>query len=200
MSLASDWRTKSQRLNLIGEVCPHCGAKLFPPRDICPECGGPVRRLIGTGGAVKFVAQKYDLGWSFVCNGDTLCPADLNDVKEIGECKAAILVSKKDDVTDYGSVLTDENDGITAFVEKGKNSGEGWVNAGMYLIDLNWAKSWNNKIPLSNETDVFPALSPDELKVWRTNVPFLDIGVPVRLEKAAEFLRNMDNIREYNPN
>ena len=144
---------------------------------------------LGTGGAVKFVAEKYDLGWSFVCNGDTLCPADLNDVKKIGECRAAILVSKKDDVTDYGSVLTDENEGITAFVEKGEMSGEGWVNAGMYLIDLNWAKSWSNKIPLSNETDVFTALSPDELKVWRTDVPFLDIGVPVRLEKAAKFLK-----------
>ena len=144
---------------------------------------------LGTGGAVKFVAEKYDLGWSFVCNGDTLCPADLNEVNKIGECKAAILVSKKDDVTDYGSVLTDENDGITAFVEKGEVSGEGWVNAGMYLIDLEWAKSWSDKIPLSNETDVFTALSPDELKVWRTEVPFLDIGVPVRLEKAAEFLK-----------
>ena len=43
MSLASYWRTKEQRLGLIGEVCPHCGAKLFPPRDICPECSGPAR-------------------------------------------------------------------------------------------------------------------------------------------------------------
>ncbi|MCK5853149.1 NTP transferase domain-containing protein, partial [bacterium] len=95
---------------------------------------------LGTGGAVKFVAEKYDLGWAFVCNGDTLCPADLNAVKKIDKCRAAILVSKKEDVTDYGSVLTDENDGIIAFMEKGEKSGEGWVNAGMYLIDLEWAK------------------------------------------------------------
>jgi uncharacterized OB-fold protein len=20
-------------------VCPHCDAKIFPPRDVCPECG-----------------------------------------------------------------------------------------------------------------------------------------------------------------
>ena len=25
MTLASSWRTKHQRLNLTGEVCPHCG-------------------------------------------------------------------------------------------------------------------------------------------------------------------------------
>ena len=31
------WRLKKQRYALIGEVCPHCKAKLFPPRDICPD-------------------------------------------------------------------------------------------------------------------------------------------------------------------
>ncbi len=43
MSLAAGWRTKGQRLGLIGEVCPHCGAKLFPPRDVCPHCQGPAK-------------------------------------------------------------------------------------------------------------------------------------------------------------
>jgi uncharacterized OB-fold protein len=27
----------------VGEVCPHCDAKLFPPRDVCPECGGEAK-------------------------------------------------------------------------------------------------------------------------------------------------------------
>jgi uncharacterized OB-fold protein len=29
----------------MGEVCPHCEAKLFPPRDICPECGQEAKNL-----------------------------------------------------------------------------------------------------------------------------------------------------------
>lgn len=33
------WRLKAQRYSLIGEVCPHCDTKIFPPRDICPSCG-----------------------------------------------------------------------------------------------------------------------------------------------------------------
>jgi uncharacterized protein len=45
MSLASSWRTRKQRLGLIGEVCPHCGVKLFPPRDICPYCNGPAKTI-----------------------------------------------------------------------------------------------------------------------------------------------------------
>ena len=24
----------------MGEICDHCEAKLFPPRAVCPECGG----------------------------------------------------------------------------------------------------------------------------------------------------------------
>ena len=39
MEITSHWRIKKQRYALIGEVCPHCSAKIFPPRDICPECG-----------------------------------------------------------------------------------------------------------------------------------------------------------------
>ena len=37
------WRLKNQRYALIGEECPHCKTKLFPPRDICPECGEEAR-------------------------------------------------------------------------------------------------------------------------------------------------------------
>ena len=39
MEIPRHWRLRKQRYSLVGEVCPHCEAKLFPPRDICPECG-----------------------------------------------------------------------------------------------------------------------------------------------------------------
>ncbi len=38
MHIAQNWRLKAQRYRLVGEVCEHCGAKIFPPRDICPNC------------------------------------------------------------------------------------------------------------------------------------------------------------------
>jgi len=43
MEIARHWRLKKQRYALVGEVCPHCNAKLFPPRDVCPECGGEAK-------------------------------------------------------------------------------------------------------------------------------------------------------------
>jgi hypothetical protein len=41
MGLPTHWRLKNQRYSLTGEVCRQCGAKLFPPRDVCPECSQP---------------------------------------------------------------------------------------------------------------------------------------------------------------
>ena len=32
------WRLRTQRYGLVGEICPHCETKIFPPRDICPSC------------------------------------------------------------------------------------------------------------------------------------------------------------------
>jgi len=43
MEIARHWRLKKQRYALIGEVCPHCEAKIFPPRDVCPECSGEAK-------------------------------------------------------------------------------------------------------------------------------------------------------------
>ncbi len=43
MEIPRHWRLKKQRYGLVGEVCPHCEAKLFPPRDICPHCGQEAR-------------------------------------------------------------------------------------------------------------------------------------------------------------
>ncbi len=38
MEVAKYWRTTKQRYQLVGEVCPNCNEKIFPPRDVCPTC------------------------------------------------------------------------------------------------------------------------------------------------------------------
>ena len=39
MEIPRHWRLKQQRYALVGEICPHCEVKIFPPRDVCPNCG-----------------------------------------------------------------------------------------------------------------------------------------------------------------
>lgn len=43
MEIPRHWRLKQQRYALVGEICPHCEAKIFPPRDVCPNCGGEAK-------------------------------------------------------------------------------------------------------------------------------------------------------------
>jgi hypothetical protein len=43
MEIPRHWRLKQQRYGLVGEICPHCETKIFPPRDICPACGGEAK-------------------------------------------------------------------------------------------------------------------------------------------------------------
>jgi len=45
METSQHWRLKQQRYSLVGEVCPHCTSKIFPPRDICPDCGEDARDI-----------------------------------------------------------------------------------------------------------------------------------------------------------
>ncbi len=42
------WRLKKQRYSLVGKVCPHCDHKIFPPRDVCPNCGAEAHVTIAT--------------------------------------------------------------------------------------------------------------------------------------------------------
>jgi uncharacterized OB-fold protein len=50
MEIPRHWRLRKQRYGLVGEVCPHCDAKIFPPRDVCPECGQDAKKLYSFSG------------------------------------------------------------------------------------------------------------------------------------------------------
>ncbi len=41
MGIPQFWRLQAQNYRLTGEVCLKCGHKIFPPRDVCPECAKP---------------------------------------------------------------------------------------------------------------------------------------------------------------
>lgn len=41
MGVPQLWRLQQQNYKLVGEVCTRCGNKIYPPRDVCPECQRP---------------------------------------------------------------------------------------------------------------------------------------------------------------
>lgn len=44
MEVPRHWRLKKQRYALTGEICSTCKTPLFPPRAVCPHCGGDMKR------------------------------------------------------------------------------------------------------------------------------------------------------------
>ena len=50
MDIPRHWRLRKQRYGLVGEICEYCDAKVFPPRDICPECGEEAKTLYNFSG------------------------------------------------------------------------------------------------------------------------------------------------------
>jgi uncharacterized protein len=43
MEISRHWRLRRQRYSLVGEVCPSCSEKIFPPRDVCPNCAAEAK-------------------------------------------------------------------------------------------------------------------------------------------------------------
>ncbi len=43
MEVPRHWRLQKHRDGLVGEVCPQCQVKIFPPRDVCPNCGSEAK-------------------------------------------------------------------------------------------------------------------------------------------------------------
>lgn len=62
MEVSRHWRLQRQRYGLVGEVCDHCGSRLFPPRDVCPDCAEEAKTLYTfTGrGEVYSYSTVYD--------------------------------------------------------------------------------------------------------------------------------------------
>ncbi len=50
MQVAQNWRLNQQRYRLMGEECPNCSVKIFPPRDVCPACMAPAKELFALTG------------------------------------------------------------------------------------------------------------------------------------------------------
>ena len=50
MQVSQHWRLNQQRYTLMGEECPSCSTKIFPPRDVCLECAAPAKELFALTG------------------------------------------------------------------------------------------------------------------------------------------------------
>ena len=145
-------------------------------------------KKLGTGGAIKYA-------WSFlreknapvfVLNGDILTTIQFKDMMKYlpSESDGIILAAYVDDVASYGTVLYDKDYHVEAFKEKEGVHKPGYQNGGVYLFTPEIQRYFPASDTFSVEYDVFPKV--EQLYVYESDKPWIDVGLPERLAWARE--------------
>ena len=164
-----------------------------PVAGVAVSCVPETTPLGTAGGFLNAVHQsKMDSSAWFLLNGDTLAFAKLADaIRELqNESTAGVIFGREvPDASRYGSLVSDATGQLECFAEK--RPGQGVISTGVYLFRDSLVKIFSTQIPLSLESEVFPALTAagESLKVLRINAPFLDIGTPDTLREADIFIQ-----------
>ncbi len=144
---------------------------------------------LGTGGALRHaLPYLLDTG-ALVLNGDSYCDLDLAAFVAFARAQAAVPALVTVAVADssrYGAVQLDGAGRVVRLGEKAA-SGPGWVNAGIYWLPRPVLALLPSHRPLSLELEVLPVLIARGVRGYRTEAPFLDIGVPAAYAAASEF-------------
>lgn len=146
---------------------------------------------LGTGGAIKLALSLCANDNVFVINGDTYFVPDFTSMQKLHNEKSAditIAVKHLLDTRRYGLVIYDETGRISDFREKDMDSGSGWINGGVYIINRQLLESFSEQ-KFSIENDVFKvSCSALYMQAFKTEAFFLDMGIPDDYDKAKILL------------
>lgn len=151
---------------------------------------------LGTAGALRNAGKLLQNDPILVLNGDSFCSINYPQLLDFHAANSAIItiaVTEMELSGDYGQVIVDDHGRITRFEEKRQSSGQGWVNAGIYVFRNHVVHSLPEKIPLSLERDIFPFFTDKRLFAYQTKGILLDIGTPERYRRARQQVADMMN-------
>lgn len=141
---------------------------------------------LGTGGAIKHAWEyiKEQEEPVIILNGDILTAIDLSDMAKYLRHRAdgIILGAKVEDAASLGTLYYDKRYHLQQFKEKEGLHQPGYINGGVYLFNSQAKKYFPSLKSFSIEYDVFPKMK--DLDVYESDKPWVDIGVPERLEWA----------------
>lgn len=147
---------------------------------------------LGTGGAIQYAFSKCNSDTALVLNGDTMFKVNLNKFERFfndKKCDLAIVLREVEDVSRYGSVLTDINDQIILFSEKEASEGCGYINGGIYMINKRLFKKYPQPEKFSFEKELMQKYFTREMfYAMLSNGYFIDIGIPSDYARAQQEL------------
>ena len=148
-------------------------------------------KRLGTGGAIKNAMRHISTEPFFALNGDILIKDFLvSDMLEkfAQKMEGMILATPMEDVRDFGEIVSNSKDKITAFKEKQEPKRSGYINGGVYLFNQSIENYFPPQDNFSVERDVFPLA--EVLYAFQTEAELIDVGVPHRLEYARKHFGN----------
>ncbi len=148
---------------------------------------------LGTAGALRFVMSEINSDPALVMNGDSFTGADLcnfADAHRQSGAGASILCAEVPNTAAFGRVTLSPEGRVLKFLEKDEaQQAPGFINAGVYLFNRTMLDAIKDREGPSLELDVFQALEPGSLSAVTSDAPFIDIGTPDDLGRAASVLK-----------
>jgi NDP-sugar pyrophosphorylase family protein len=149
---------------------------------------------LGTGGALKKARSFLKSDSFMVMNGDSICKIDFRKFYDFHVNKKGLLsmvLVRTKAAQDFGSVILDDSQRITSFMEKVVSKDECLINAGIYLMQKDVFSYMPDENRFSLEYDFFPKLIEDKCFGFTINSELIDIGTPERYEKAINLVGGM---------
>jgi mannose-1-phosphate guanylyltransferase len=148
---------------------------------------------LGTGGGIRNVAAMLDSGPDdpvLVLNGDVLSGHDVRAQVDRHRAEAAAVtlhIVRVEDPRAFGSVPTDADDRVIAFVEKSPEPVSDQINAGCYVFARRVIDAIPADTVVSVERETFPALlaAGETVLAFRDDAYWLDVGTPASYVRAG---------------
>jgi mannose-1-phosphate guanylyltransferase len=145
---------------------------------------------LGTAGGVINALPHLSRAPLLVLYGDVVCGEGLGLMSELHDCEtpAATIAVYNSDQAEAKGVVEIDGSAVTNFYEKDPERATGWVNAGIYIVEVDWLSRFPSGEFLDFGFDVFPAAlrGQESIRAHRLREPVIDVGTPEDLETARE--------------
>jgi D-glycero-alpha-D-manno-heptose 1-phosphate guanylyltransferase len=146
---------------------------------------------LGTAGALRRALPQLFSSTVLLLNGDSYCAVSLPDLWQLHHDRSAdlsVVLTRMEDCGRYGRIALDSDDRLLGFEEKSEAGGEGWVNAGIYVLSRTLIQEIPLTVPASLERELCPEwVAHKRCFGFRCRAPFLDIGTPDSYAQADTF-------------
>jgi len=152
---------------------------------------------LGTGGGIRNVLDRVGTDDVLVFNGDVLSGVDLSKLMDThvdGGADVTLHLTRVEDPRAFGSVPTDGNGRVRAFLEKSPEPVTDQVNAGCYVFRRSALESIPTGRPVSVERETFPGLLAAGATVlgYVDSTYWLDLGTPATFVRgSADLVRGI---------